>query len=257
MTAATYSEAMKRVFADEGGYTDDARDPGGATNWGITIYDVRKYLIPDATPADVRALTKDQASQIYREHYAKPTSYDLQPDGVDYAVLDGQINSGRGLKWEAQALGVQGAANELAAAAQRAPDKVALIKKIYGIRTGFLQGLKTFDAFGKGWMRRVTDGEAAAVAMWLRATAQPVGPTAKQESEKAKTTAKTQGATAGGAGAGGGSTTQVDTSGIDWTQRGVLIALTIVLIAAAGYLAYRAYINWQRSNAYADVAAAH
>ena len=55
MTAATYAAAIARVFADEGGYTDDPKDPGGATNWGITIVDARKYWKADATPADVRA----------------------------------------------------------------------------------------------------------------------------------------------------------------------------------------------------------
>ena len=43
MVAATYAAAMVRVFADEGGYTNDPVDPGGATNWGITIIDARKY----------------------------------------------------------------------------------------------------------------------------------------------------------------------------------------------------------------------
>jgi len=33
MTPATYDAAMIRVFADEGGYTNDPVDPGGATNW--------------------------------------------------------------------------------------------------------------------------------------------------------------------------------------------------------------------------------
>jgi lysozyme family protein len=39
----TYDEAMQKVFADEGGYTNEAADPGGPTNWGITIFDARLY----------------------------------------------------------------------------------------------------------------------------------------------------------------------------------------------------------------------
>lgn len=257
MTSTTYPEAMQRIFADEGGYTNDPRDPGGATNWGITIYDVRRYLMPNATPADVKRLTKDQASAIYKKHYADAVAYDLQPAGVDYAVLDAQINSGRGLKWETQALGQAGAPNELAIAAQRAPDKVALIKRIYGIRTGFLRNLGTFDAFGKGWMRRCTGGEAAAVAMWLRATSQPVAPAAQQEQTKAQNKAKQQGGTVAGGGAAGGTATQVDTSGLDWTQKGVLIVLAAVVALCLIGLGYHAYRNWQRGKAYAEVAAAH
>src|SRR6185369_7462378 len=88
MVAATYDAAMVRVFADEGGYTNDPVDPGGATNWGITIYDARMYWKRDATPNDVRNMPKAVAAEIYRKHYANPMRYDDLPAGVDYGVLD-------------------------------------------------------------------------------------------------------------------------------------------------------------------------
>jgi lysozyme family protein len=34
---------MARVFAHEGGYANHPKDPGGPTNWGITITDARLY----------------------------------------------------------------------------------------------------------------------------------------------------------------------------------------------------------------------
>ena len=93
MTAATYTAAMVRVFADEGGYTNDPVDPGGATNWGITIFDARKYWKADATPADVKAMPKAVAADIYRKHYARPIRYDDLPAGFDYSVLDAEISA--------------------------------------------------------------------------------------------------------------------------------------------------------------------
>jgi len=36
-----FDEALRRVLAHEGGYTDHPSDPGGPTNWGITIHDAR------------------------------------------------------------------------------------------------------------------------------------------------------------------------------------------------------------------------
>jgi hypothetical protein len=44
-------------------------DPGGPTNFGITIIDYRKYVKSNATAADVRAMKVEEAKRIYREKY--------------------------------------------------------------------------------------------------------------------------------------------------------------------------------------------
>src|SRR6266446_2473119 len=90
----TYDRAIQQVFADEGGYSNDAGDPGGPTNWGITIHDARHYWKSDATTDDVKHMPKSVASEIYVKHYATPLHYNDLPAGVDYAVLDYGINSG-------------------------------------------------------------------------------------------------------------------------------------------------------------------
>ena len=56
MVAATYDEALRRLLVHEGGYSNHPSDPGGPTNFGITIHDYRKYVKPDANAADVRAM---------------------------------------------------------------------------------------------------------------------------------------------------------------------------------------------------------
>jgi lysozyme family protein len=48
MATSTYDEALRRLLIHEGGYTNHPSDPGGPTNYGITIYDYRKYVKPDA-----------------------------------------------------------------------------------------------------------------------------------------------------------------------------------------------------------------
>ena len=57
MATWTYDEALRRLLAHEGGYTNHPSDPGGPTNFGITIHDYRKYVKPNATAVDVRAMT--------------------------------------------------------------------------------------------------------------------------------------------------------------------------------------------------------
>ena len=88
MTAANYDEALRRLLAHEGGYTNHPSDPGGPTNFGITIHDYRKYVKPNATAADVRAMTVDEAKAIYRAKYWNAQRCDGLPAGVDYSVFD-------------------------------------------------------------------------------------------------------------------------------------------------------------------------
>src|SRR5579862_2387533 len=139
----TYEEAITKVFKDEGGYTNDAADPGGPTNWGITIFDARMYWKPNATAADVKSMPKSVAEDIYRKHYANPIQYDSLPAGVDYAVLDYGINSGnsRAIRVLQSILNVNqdGVVGPVTIAAANKHDPVDLIKQIYTQRLNFLE----------------------------------------------------------------------------------------------------------------------
>jgi lysozyme family protein len=169
MVPQTYDQAMRRVLADEGGYSNDAADPGGPTKYGITIFDVRKYRKSNATAADVRALTIPDAMDIYRKHYARPVRYDELAAGVDYTVLDYAINSGiaRVPNVVRRLVGLQGKGpiddEVLRAVGKR--DAKALIVAINDERLRFLKSLRTWPVFGKGWGRRVAGVNNAALHM--------------------------------------------------------------------------------------------
>ena len=169
MVKQTYDKAITEVFEWEGGYTNDAADPGGPTNWGITIIDARMYWKSDATAADVRAMPKSVASEIYVKHYADPVKYDLLPAGVDYAVLDYGINSGisRAAKVLQRITGatVDGKIGLATVAAARAMDPADLVRRICDERLSFLQNLRTWPVFGKGWGRRVAGVRQTALGM--------------------------------------------------------------------------------------------
>ncbi len=93
MAVSTYDEALRRLLVHEGGYTNHPSDRG-ATNFGITIYDYRKYVKPNATAADVRTMKLDEAKAIYRAKYWNAQRCDGLPAGVDYSVFDYGVNSG-------------------------------------------------------------------------------------------------------------------------------------------------------------------
>jgi lysozyme family protein len=174
----TYDEALeKHVLPDEGGYTNDAADPGGPTNFGITIADARMYWKPDATAADVRRMPLSVAKDIYAKHYAAPVHYDELPAGVDYAVLDYGINSGvsRAVKVLQKIVGVKpdGKMGLVTLTTVAQHDPAELINAIYDERLAFLKSLKTWPTFGKGWGRRCVSGRAAALDFARRYPVKP------------------------------------------------------------------------------------
>ena len=170
MTASSFDACLARVLAHEGGYTNHPADPGGPTNFGITIADYRRYVKPLATAADVRVMTLDEAKAIYRARYWDALACDDLPAGVDYAVFDYGVNSGvaragrvlrRCLRLGDDTSTVSGA---VIAAANKG-DTRALIAAICEERLRFLQSLRTWPVFGRGWGRRVAEVKSAALAM--------------------------------------------------------------------------------------------
>lgn len=84
-----------QIVAREGGFVNDPDDPGGATNFGVTIHTLRR-LRPGqrVTVQDVRALTREQAIEIYIDHYfTRPRIAEL-PEPLWASVFDMYVNSG-------------------------------------------------------------------------------------------------------------------------------------------------------------------
>jgi lysozyme family protein len=169
MAASSYDDALRRLLAHEGGYTNHPSDPGGPTNFGITIHDYRTYIDPDATAADVKAMRLEDAQAIYRAKYWDALAGDALPAGLDYAVFDYGVNSGisRSAKALQRLIGVADdgkiGPKTLAAVADR--DAAPLIAGLCDERLAFLKRLKTWRVFGKGWGRRVAEVRGAALAM--------------------------------------------------------------------------------------------
>jgi lysozyme family protein len=199
MAASCYDEALRRLLAHEGGYSNHPSDPGGPTRFGITLADARKYggefgWNPDPGAADMRALPVWFAKAVYRAKYWNALRCDDLPAGVDYAVFDYGVNSGvaRAGKVLRRALAVTDdtwTVSDAVLAAARNAAASKMIRAICNERRAFLQRLKTWPVFGAGWSRRVADVEAAALAMSRPggargATPTPAAPVEKHEPGK-------------------------------------------------------------------------
>lgn len=165
----------------EGSWSDHDRDPGGATMYGITIGTLSKWRGRQVTKAEVKALTRSEAEQIYKAWYWDAVKADHLPAGVDLVIYDFAVNSGpgRAAKTLQKAVGVKqdGAIGPVTLAAVAKADHRTLINLVCDGRMAFLRGLKTWGTFGRGWSNRVTDVRKQAQAMvGVRAKPVPAKP---------------------------------------------------------------------------------
>jgi lysozyme family protein len=89
-----FSEALRKVLKEEGGYVDDPLDSGGATNRGVTqntynLYRKRKGL--EQRP--VRQATMIETEEIYHGIW-KSCKADKLPTGVNVMHFDFAVNAG-------------------------------------------------------------------------------------------------------------------------------------------------------------------
>lgn len=95
----TVQQIAEGIVAREGGFVDDPDDPGGATKHGVTIHTMRRLgldLTGDGavTRADVKALSKSQAIEIFLQHYFEQPKIDLLPEVLWPSVFDMYVNAG-------------------------------------------------------------------------------------------------------------------------------------------------------------------
>ena len=125
-----WEAAIASVLKHEGGLVDHESDPGGITNWGVSL---RAH--PHLGREGIRNLTRNQAIEIYRNSYWSQVPEHL-PDDVRWFAFDACVHSGpaRMRAW----------LNE---------DQTLL--GLVAIRLKFLADLSTWPTFGRGWVRRV------------------------------------------------------------------------------------------------------
>ncbi len=92
-------EALERLIAKEGGYTNDPRDTGGETMFGITAPVARA----NGYTGQMRSLTREQAKAIYRQQYwIGPGFASVEPlsPAIAEELFDTGVNMGPGVAAE-------------------------------------------------------------------------------------------------------------------------------------------------------------
>lgn len=169
---------LSEVLKHEGGYVDHPKDPGGATNLGITIGTLSSWLGRPATKDEVKALTVKDVAPIYRRNYWDRIRGDDLPSGVDTATGDFAVNSGvsRAAIYLQEVVGVapDGKIGPMTLAAVRAMPAAAVVNKLCDNRLNFLRRLSTFPTFGRGWTTRVNGVRKTALALAAGGKSPPI-----------------------------------------------------------------------------------
>lgn len=95
----TVKQIAAGIVDREGGYVNDPDDPGGATNFGVTIHTLRRLgldLTGDGVvdTRDVQKLTRSQAVDIFITHYFEAPRISDLPKALHATVFDMYVNAG-------------------------------------------------------------------------------------------------------------------------------------------------------------------
>jgi len=158
---SVFEKSFQEVMLSEGGYVNDPNDPGGETKYGVS-----KRAYPNL---DIKNLTLDQAREIYKRDYWDKCSCDNLPEGVAVMAADFAYNSGvsRAVKMLQRCCGTTetGKVNMDTMTRIQAETTETLMLNYKKTRLNFLQSLKTWSRYGRGWTKRVERNYSLAVAI--------------------------------------------------------------------------------------------
>lgn len=254
-TSPAFEDCHPHTARWEGGWSNHPADPGGKTMFGVTEVVFHEWLKANNQPIRaVRTITMNEALTIYYNRYWRAARCQRLVPGVDLATYDLAVNSG-----PARAIKV------LEASLDPNNRHDVTVMRICASRLSFLQGLKNWKTFGRGWSNRVADIQAVAVKRALVAMGHQSTLDARLAAEaKAKKTvsnAQTTGGITGAAGTGGTGVVldsappepptdgllSAAQSGPDWLLIFILAGLAILTV----WLFWRAHLNRQQSRAFA------
>jgi lysozyme family protein len=168
---SNFESSLEKLLVHEGGFVNHPDDPGGMTNLGVTKQVWEEWVSHPVTEKEMRSLTPLMVGPLYKRKYWDACHADELISGLDYCVFDVAVNSGvgRAIKLLQSTVGATpdgGYGSITAALVRKAEENPAkLIEDYCAKRLEFIQSLKAFPVFGKGWTRRIEEVKAEALKM--------------------------------------------------------------------------------------------
>ena len=96
-----YAWAYTVLAHHEGGFVDHSNDPGGATNYGVSLRFLRQQGIDidddgDIDADDIRAITPEKSKAIYKEYFWIPSRcHEIKSEMIATKIFDMAVNMGQ------------------------------------------------------------------------------------------------------------------------------------------------------------------
>lgn len=159
------------TLAREGGFVNNPRDPGGATNMGITRETLSQWYQRPASIDEVYNMTVSVARSIYQSWYWNIVAGDALPAGVDLMVFDMGVNSGchEAVVELQTVIGYNstpdGHVGPITLGLLAGLSSLSIVKSLAEAQAARYRSLPGFSTFGEGWMNRTQLRTGAALDM--------------------------------------------------------------------------------------------
>lgn len=150
-----FDDAFDRLIGHEGGYSNNPRDPGGETMWGVTERVARAH----GYTGPMGMLSRERAKNIAKVAYWDRIQADKYDGAIGFQVFDAAYNHGieNAVRFLQRAVGVadDGLIGPITLAAIQRMTVTDVLSRFNAERLEFYTKLSTWDTFGKGWARRI------------------------------------------------------------------------------------------------------
>jgi lysozyme family protein len=160
---STFDACLEFTLAEEGGYSDHPTEPRLASNHGITLARLRRFLRdPGLERDDLRHIRCTTVRALYLSDFWNRTRCDSLPPGIDLMVFDHAVNAGSDRAGRALQLAcghrraeIDGAVGPDTLDRVELTDRLTLLDALAAMqRTGYRQ-MATYGLFGEGWLARL------------------------------------------------------------------------------------------------------
>lgn len=168
MAIDKFDKSFKMILKQEGGFVDHPKDPGGATNKGITLATLSSYRGIPASKDSLKMLSDEEAKEIYKTQYWDSIGGSSINDPViSNMIFDQYVNKGSRVKKHVEQLldlpvdgsigtDVINKINSMNPSEQRA-FKESFIQKELDDYTELVQRKPELKVFYNGWVKRLSN----------------------------------------------------------------------------------------------------
>jgi lysozyme family protein len=163
---AKFEPALAYTLKHEGGWSDDPADPGGATNYGITLKTAQRHGI--ATKEALKTITPEQVAAIYKADYWRFDGINNQR--VATKLFDMAVNMGletaiklsqRAINANGIVLTIDGRLGSVTLAALNNCELVLLMQLLCAVSADYYRKIvakrPASQKFLKGWLKRAAE----------------------------------------------------------------------------------------------------